>query len=138
MGVSPKHWGREGWRFIHWVALTYPNNPSDKDKQNYLKFFESLQDVLPCGICADHFRENMEKIPIRMDSNRELFNWTVDMHNIVNVQTNKKILTYNQAFGEVIRQNKKISDDLLKGIAFSSAIITVITLLSKQYVKRKK
>jgi len=47
MGVSPKHWGREGWKFIHWVALTYPNKPTDKDKKNYLQFFESLQDVLP-------------------------------------------------------------------------------------------
>ena len=137
MGVSPKHWGREGWKFIHWVALTYPNHPTDKDKQNYLKFFESLQDVLPCGICADHFRQNMEKMPIRMDNNKDLFNWTVDMHNIVNAQTGKQILTYNQAFAEVTRQNKKISDDLLKGIAFYSAVITIITLLSRQYARKK-
>jgi len=50
MGVSPKHWGKEAWKFIHWVALTYPNKPNEKDKKNYLKFFESLQDVLPCPI----------------------------------------------------------------------------------------
>ena len=36
MGVSPKHWGREGWKFIHWVALTYPSKPTEKDKKNYL------------------------------------------------------------------------------------------------------
>ncbi len=138
MGVSPKHWGREGWKFIHWVALTYPNHPTQKDKDNYLKFFESLQNVLPCGICAEHFRKNMERNPIRMESNRELFDWTVDMHNIVNKQNGKKTFTYDQAFAEVTNQNKKISEELLKGIAFSSAVITVITLLSKQYAKKLK
>lgn len=137
MGVSPKHWGKEGWRFIHWVALTYPNKPTDKDKEKYLKFFESLQDVLPCGICAEHFTKNMKTHPIRMGSNRELFDWTVDMHNIVNKQNGKKTLTYDQAFTEITKQNKPISDDLLKGIAFSSALITIITLLSKKYVNKK-
>jgi hypothetical protein len=42
MGVSPKHWGREGWKFIHWVALTYPNKPTEKDKKNYRNYLETL------------------------------------------------------------------------------------------------
>lgn len=136
MGVSPKHWGREGWKFIHWVALTYPHNPTEKDKNNYLSFFESLQDVLPCPICAEHFKQNMKKHPINLESNKQLFNWTVEMHNLVNKQNGKKTLTFDQAFSEVTQQNKRVSEDLLKGIAFSSAVITIITLLSKQYAKK--
>jgi hypothetical protein len=136
MGVSPKHWGREGWKFIHWVALTYPHNPTEKDKKNYLRFFESLQDVLPCPICAEHFKQNMKKHPINLESNKQLFNWTVEMHNLVNKQNGKKTLTFDQAFSEVTQQNKRVSEDLLKGIAFSSAVITIITLLSKQYAKK--
>jgi len=58
------------------------------------------------------------------------------MHNLVNEQNGKKIITFDQAFKEVTQQNKKVSEDLLKGIAFSSAIITIITLLSKQYAKK--
>ena len=42
MGVSPKHWGREGWKFIHWVALTYPHKPTDKDKKNYYNLCKTL------------------------------------------------------------------------------------------------
>ena len=138
MGVSPKHWGKEGWKFIHWVALTYPSQPTQEDKKNYLKFFESLQDVLPCPICAVHFKQNMKDHPIQMGSNRELFNWTVDIHNMVNKQNGKKILTYDEAFSELTKENKtkKVNDDLLKGIAFSSAVITIITLLSRQYAKK--
>ena len=136
MGVSPKYWGREAWKFIHWVALTYPNKPTEKDKKNYLRFFESLQDVLPCPICAEHFRQNMKSHPIKLDNNRTLFNWTVDIHNIVNKQNGKTQLTYDQAFSDVNRQNKKVNEGLLKGLVLSSAIITIITILSKQYAKK--
>lgn len=138
MGVSPKHWGKEGWKFIHWVALTYPSKPTEVDKKKYLKFFESLQDVLPCNICADHFRQNMKNHPIKMGSNRELFNWTVDIHNEVNKQNGKKTFTYDQAFSEITKQNKDINPDILKGVAFSSVVITLITILSKQYAKKNK
>lgn len=136
MGISPKRWGREGWKFIHYVALTYPSKPTEKDKAKYLKFFESLQDVLPCEICASHFREHMKQHPIKMETNRELFNWTVDIHNIVNTQNGKKILTYDEAFDELFKDDKEINPDILKGIAFSSVVITIITLLSKQYAKK--
>jgi hypothetical protein len=136
MGVSPKHWGKEAWKFIHWVALTYPHKPTDQDKKNYLRFFESLQDVLPCPICAEHFKRNMKDYPINLESNKQLFNWTVDIHNLVNKQNGKKTLTFDQAFSEVTQQNKRVSEELLKGIAFSSAVITIITLLSKQYAKK--
>ena len=136
MGVSPKYWGKEAWRFIHWVALTYPSKPTEKDRNNYFKFFESLQDVLPCPICAEHFRQNMRSHPIKLDNNRLLFNWTVDIHNMVNKQNGKIELTYDQAFSEVNRINKKVNEDLLKGLALSSAIITIITILSKQYSKK--
>lgn len=136
MGISPKRWGKEGWKFIHYVALTYPSKPTEKDKAKYLKFFESLQDVLPCEICASHFREHMKQHPIKMETNRELFNWTVDIHNIVNTQNGKKILTYDEAFDELFKDDKEINPDILKGIAFSSVVITIITLLSKQYAKK--
>ena len=137
MGISPKRWGREGWKFIHYVALTYPPKPTEADKKKYLNFFLSLQDVLPCEICAMHFRENMKEHPIRLDNNRELFNWTVDVHNVVNKQNGKKVLTYDEAFDELFKKENEINPDILKGVAFSSVVITIITLLSRQYVKKK-
>jgi len=78
----------------------------------------------------------MKEHPIKMNNSRELFNWTVDIHNIVNKQNGKKVLTYDQAFLEVTQQNKKVNEDLLKGIALSSAVITIITLLARQYTKK--
>ena len=141
MGVSPKYWGKEGWKFIHWVALTYPTKPTEDDKKNYKTFFESLQDVLPCPICAVHFKQNMNKYPIRLDNNMELFNWTVDMHNEVNIQNSKKVYNYENALNELVYAKNdddtiKTDNSILKAIALSTSIITIITLLSKYYSKK--
>ena len=87
MGLSPKLWGREGWRFIHFVAVTY--QPSKKEE--YLKFFQNLPEILPCPVCGEHFKQNMAELPPRMESNQTLFEWSVDMHNLVNKETGKRI-----------------------------------------------
>ena len=34
-GIGPDSWGPHGWKFIHYVALNYPNNPNLQIKQNY-------------------------------------------------------------------------------------------------------
>lgn len=116
MGINAKQWGQEGWHFIHTIALTYPTEPTETDKKNYLDFFKSLENVLPCNFCADHFKENMVKIPPRLDNTTELFNWSVDMHNEVNIINNKPTLTYNEAYTELLTNfNRKIiGNDFIK------------------------
>jgi hypothetical protein len=116
MGINAIQWGKEGWHFIHTIALTYPFNPTENDKKNYLQFLKSLENVLPCNICAKHFKKNMIKIPPRLDSTIEFFNWSVDMHNEVNIMNNKPILTYEEAYNELVNTfNKKlISNDFTK------------------------
>jgi hypothetical protein len=136
MGMSPKLWGREGWRFIHFVAYTYPDRPKKKDRENYMQFLTSLQNVLPCEICAEHFRQNMKNMPPRMENRKEFFEWTVDMHNTVNKQNGKKEISYDAAYEQLGKINKQVSTDLLKGLALSSAIITIITLLSYRFTRK--
>ena len=38
--IDKNSWGEYLWHTIHFVALGYPNNPSDIDKKNYKNFFE--------------------------------------------------------------------------------------------------
>ena len=134
MGVSPKHWGREGWKFIHWVALTYPHKPTDKDKKNYLRFFESLQDVLPCPICAQHFKQNMKKYPPRFDSSSDLFEWTVDMHNAVNESNGKKKISYESALKKV---SKKKENEMLKDSFVITSALAAFVLIISQFARKK-
>ena len=142
MGLSPSVWGREAWHFIHAVAITYPVNPTKDDVREYKKFFESLGTVLPCEICANHYKEKIKDIPIKLGSRRELFQWSVDIHNSINKEHGKKIYTYEQAFKEVNNNlekrglTKKPSNYLVSGVSLSVSIITMISLFA--YSIRKK
>ena len=79
--MEPKIWGPSAWIFLHSVTLNYPDNPSSQHKENYKKFFESLGDVLPCPTCKKHYKENIIKNPIRLDSKDNLTKWLIDNQN---------------------------------------------------------
>lgn len=141
MGLSPLVWGKEAWHFIHLVALTYPVKPTKEDIEEYSKFFQSLGSVLPCEICAYHYSQKIKENPPKLESQMELFQWTVDIHNSVNKENGKKIFTYDQAFNEVNKnikgkRPKEYSNYLVSGVSLSVSIITMITLFA--YSIRKK
>jgi hypothetical protein len=100
MAIGPDKWGVHGWKFIHHIALGYPNTPSNNDKTNYKHFFNLLGNVLPCSICSNHYNEHLLIYPLTdevLSNKLNLINWTIDMHNEVNKQNGKKIYSYNEA-----------------------------------------
>jgi len=107
MGYSAELWGSEGWHFLHFICLNYPEQPTEEDKKEYKQFFESLPIVMPCPPCGYHFEQNMIKHPIRIESNKDLFEWSVDMHNEVNAMNDKPILSYEEAYNEIWKNTKK-------------------------------
>lgn len=102
--MNPIYWGPAGWHFMHTVAMTYPEIPSDQDKEKYRVFYESIGEVLPCPACRRHYQDNLKKLPINLDSRADLFKWTIDIHNEVNKKNKKKIYSYDEAF-EAIKEN---------------------------------
>ena len=107
MVITQKNWGPYGWKFMHMVALGYPINPTEEEKQNYKTFFTVLGDVLPCQMCADHYKENLIKFPLTdyiLSSTDSLLKWTIDLHNHVNISIGKKIINYDDAI-KLIKNN---------------------------------
>ena len=47
---GPDVWGPHGWKFIHYITLGYPNNPTPLDKSQYYNFFESLNPLIECSL----------------------------------------------------------------------------------------
>lgn len=82
--ITPRVWGEDSWRFIHVVALGFPNKPDEATKAKYKLFYESLQHVLPCATCRQGYASIISSNPIRLDSTEDLFIWTVEVHNAVN------------------------------------------------------
>ena len=109
--MNPKIWGPAGWKFLHSITLHYPENPSLQDKQNYKKFFESLQFTIPCEKCKNHYQESLQKYSLdnALNNKEALFNWLVDIHNEVNKKNNKKVLSYEEVKNiyEKLYSNKK-------------------------------
>lgn len=107
--IGPETWGPHGWKFIHYVTLGYPKDPTVEDKRKYKNFFYSIKDILPCSLCSTHYTENLIKNDLTDDvmNNRDnLIRWGIDMHNIVNERLNKPIIEYSDAI-KMIYSNKE-------------------------------
>ena len=92
-------WGKGLWIFIHSVALNYPEHPTPLDKKNVWGFFNNLENVIPCNACKRNYNLHMNKLPLSsyLNNKNDLFKWTVEMHNMVNTELGKKVLTVEQA-----------------------------------------
>jgi hypothetical protein len=97
--MNPKIWGKYVWVSIHVIALGYPDKPSDEDKKNYKEYFLNLWKVLPCYKCSINYLRHLEELPIDgvLADNISLFKWTVDLHNIVNKETGKRQMPFEEA-----------------------------------------
>ncbi len=107
---GPEIWGPHGWKFIHYITLGYPNNPTQKDKQKYYDFFTSLSNVIPCPICGEHFKQHLEITPLDdnvLKDKNSLMAWAVAMHNHVNARNGKKIYSVKDAIKAIIENDDK-------------------------------
>ena len=137
--MNTKCWGTPGWKFIHIVALSYSDNPTDDDKNNYKNFFTNIQNILPCKICAQHYKDNLNKHKLTNDvlsCSNELFNWTVRMHNEVNILNNKKIIDYDTARKMVTNCNINNEPKYYYYIIFILIIIILFLLFNKFNLKK--
>jgi hypothetical protein len=133
MGYNPRLWGNEGWYFIHFVALNYPMNPTQDDKEKYTLFFESLKRTLPCEGCAFNWSQKIEKYPPKLENRKALFEWTVDMHNFVNKEHGKRQLNYDEALKKINekKENEIIKDSFIKSTILFIGLLGFSSLLLK-------
>ena len=156
MGITPNLWGPSAWTLIHLMVLS-EEEPFKKERLVYYKdFFNVLTHLLPCEKCRMHLKENLKKIkPLdNIQTKKELFLWTVELHNLVNKITNKRIWNAeevelywnNRIAGNIISDYNGIHDieyisikKIVIGIAIVSiiAIITGITMMALRKNRRR-
>jgi hypothetical protein len=94
--------------------MNYPNIPRYVDKQDYKNFFVSLQYVIPCSVCKKNYQRHLKELPIEnaLESRQKLVYWLIDIHNLVNAEIGKKIISYKNVIKKYEKiYSKKIFDD---------------------------
>jgi hypothetical protein len=113
-GFSSKLFGPPLWKFIHITSLNFPLNPTPRQSRSYFNFFDSLCDILPCGVCRVEFCKLIETGPLKMtkrifeqspgeargSARLRVFAYSVALHHAVNVRTGKspQIISRNLDF----------------------------------------
>jgi len=136
--ITPEVWGPHGWKFIHYVTLSYPENPTPTQKEKYKAFLILLKDVLPCSLCANHYAENLQKLPLTdevMSSKENLIKWGIDIHNIVNEMKNKPIINYIDA-RKLIDTNIQCKPIITEIISDNLETFTEENLVKPQLIKQ--
>lgn len=123
--MDPNIWGSHAWLFLHTITLNYPDNPDDFDKENYKNFFENLSHVIPCETCKNHYKINIKKYPIKLESKESLVKWLHKIHNIVNEKNNKNIFSYDDF---IDKYNNLYSKNKNKKIILILILILIIII----------
>lgn len=99
LSVPPTVWGPFLWYTIHMIALGYPKAPTYTEKKAAKEFYESLTSLIPCPVCKEHYMKFLAENPItpHLDTRKDLFEWTVHIHNLVNKSLNKPEVTALEA-----------------------------------------
>lgn len=75
-------------------CLSAGKNISDEKASSMTQFFDSMPAILPCRQCGKHLRENLLILPFDRE---DPFQWSVNLHNLVNSQLNKSEIDYDKA-----------------------------------------
>ena len=144
-------WGPHLWFTLHTMSFNYPLKPTEKDKDEYKTFFINLQNVIPCSVCKKNYIRHLNEHPIKdyLNTRKFLVYWVIDMHNMVNAEIGKKILSYdivikkyedvykkkiilNENSKETINNlsNKINYNNLINGIFFIFILLLIINLIN--------
>ena len=97
--MKPEYWGPHAWKFLHYVCLNYPDNPTKDDTDAMKNYINSFSEIIPCPTCKSDFKKIIEEYDLNtiLESRESLFEWSVDVHNRVNAKLGKRTLSYTQA-----------------------------------------
>ena len=91
ISMPPSVWGPIFWHAMHIASLGYPVQPTEVDKAGMKAFFESLQTVIPCPVCREHYKQHLKEMPVdeARGSRGDLVFWVWTLHNSVNRMLDK-------------------------------------------------
>jgi hypothetical protein len=132
--INPILWGKHLWKYMHYLTLSYPDNPNFDEQQKIKIFFNMIGDYLPCEKCRINYKIHQNELPLTdeiLQSRDKLIFWLFDLHNIVNIETGKKRFTKEEFLEEYRfdKENDNKQNFFNKYIIFILVIILLVLFL---------
>ena len=126
-------WGPPLWYKLHMKTFDYPDVATYKEKVLAIKYFKEVEKLLPCEKCRVHYRQNLKASPIEyhVDTRDELVRWLIDLHNKVNAQTGKRILSYEEAISIYLPPDELPKTSYTLPITVLILLIIIVILIIK-------
>jgi len=105
--MDPRIWGPGAWLFLHSISLNYPHDPTERDKEDITNFFTLVGRLLPCFYCRDNYARHIKEFPIQTGSKKDLVYWLIDIHNDVNKELGKPVLSRQEAMDKILCMYRK-------------------------------
>lgn len=142
LSIDTSHWGKGFWESIHFASCDYPEHPDEKEKVAFKSFFSSLQYVLPCENCREHYTTYWNEHPIDnfLETGQRLREWTLQLHNHVNKRLGKRewsLAEFNTKYdlgGEDDEEEEPKPLSLLKQIPVPARPASVPTVRQQRFV----
>ena len=143
MALAPNVWGPHYWFFLHTIAMTYPKYPNTITKKKYYEFIQNLPLFLPIENISTEFSKLIDKYPVApyLDSRDSFIRWTHFIHNKINENLEKPIITLEQFYLNYYEKYKPVNKKwkefykLRQKIIYFTLIITCIFLIYYWYDK---
>ena len=82
--MDPNLWGPSLWTFLHYLSLSYPENPTTDEQELIFNYLSSLQKIIPCEKCRKKFNKHLDSMEVEVLLGRDnLVRWLFNIHNLV-------------------------------------------------------
>ena len=80
------------------------------------------------------YKQNLKEYPLEeaLKNTDNLFKWTIDIHNEVNKETNKRIYSYEEIYKEYSQNKNQTEYEIIMVIAFLFFIFFIIMLIQNK------
>ncbi|KAJ5923806.1 FAD-linked sulfhydryl oxidase ERV2 [Penicillium verhagenii] len=81
--------GRATWKYFHTVMARFPEKPTQDEQDALRTYIHLFARLYPCGECAEHFQQHINKYPPQVSSRKAAAGWACFVHNEVNEMLGK-------------------------------------------------
>ena len=99
-------WGPNYWYFLMTMALSYPDQVNPVIKRKYYDFVQNLPIFMPNHTIGNNFSKLLDKYPVSpyLDCRDSFVRWVVFVHNKINEQLGKPVITREEAIRRYFKQ----------------------------------